>query len=280
MQTPLPQDRPPVVLRPPPKPQQPTLTSSLPQAAPPPAASAAPSPSPTVPSEKPAAPAPAPAAAAPAGAVSVAGKVVFKGDAPEAAQIDMSAVKECAAHHPDGAFNDSLVVNGNGTLKNVLVRVTAGLPDGQSFAPPAAPVKLDQKGCQYVPHVVGVMVGQPLMVANSDAFLHNVHALSNVNPAFNFGQPNKDPGRRVEPPKAAEVFKVKCDVHPWMGAWVHVVDHPFFSVTGDDGSFSLRGLPAGTYTLTAWHETLGERQQQVTVEEGKPATAEFTFEPK
>jgi len=212
--------------------------------------------------------------------VSVTGKVTFKGDAPEPEQIDMSGVKECAAQHPDGAFTEGLVVNGNGTLRNVMVRVTAGLPEGQSYPPPP-PVKLDQHGCQYHPHVVGVMVGQQLLVSNSDTFLHNVHALSNQNPAFNFGQPTKDEaGRKVDPMKTAEVFKVKCDVHPWMGAYVHVLDHPFFSVTGEDGSFSLRGLPPGAYTVTAWHETLGEQQQEVKIEEGKPATVEFAFEPK
>jgi cytochrome c551/c552 len=223
-------------------------------------------------------PAPAPAAqAAPAGAPSVTGKVSFNGEAPEPQAIDMAAVKECAAQHPDGAFQESVVVNDNKTLKNVVVWVTAGLPEGGSYpAPPAA--KLDQKGCQYHPHVIAVMKDQPLLISNSDPFLHNVHSLAQQNPAFNFGQPNVDPGKQVDPMKAPEVFKIKCDVHPWMSAFVHVLEHPFFSVTGDDGTFTLRGLPPGTYTLTAWHETLGTKTAEVKVEAGKAGTVDFAFD--
>jgi hypothetical protein len=147
--------------------------------------------SPTVAPEKPN-PAPAPAAAAPKGAPSVTGKVVFNGDAPEPEQIDMSAVKECQMQHPDGAFSDTLVVNENKTLRNVVVSVTAGLPEGNYPVPP--PAKLDQKGCQYHPHVLAVMKDQPLSISNSDSFLHNVHSLAQQNPAFNFGQPSVDPG--------------------------------------------------------------------------------------
>jgi Carboxypeptidase regulatory-like domain len=239
--------------------------------------------SPTVAPQKPAPaqPAPAqaaPAQAAPAGPPSVTGKVLFNGDPPQPDQIDMSAVKECANQHPDGAFTEAVVVNENKGLKNVLVRVTAGLPEDKTFPPPP-PAKLDQKGCQYHPHVLGLMVGQQLLISNSDNFLHNVHSMAQENPAFNFGQPNVDPGRPVDPMKAAETFKVKCDVHPWMGAYVVVTNNPFFAVSGDDGSFTLSGLPPGTYTLTTWHETLGQKTAEVKVEAGKPATVEFTYEP-
>ena len=104
---------------------------------------------------------------------------------------------------------------------------------------------LDQKGCQYVPHVLAVMVGQPIIVKNSDPFLHNVHSLAIDNPAFNFGQPNKStPAARSPPMKVAERFKIKCDVHPWMSAYVNVFEHPYFAVTKEDGTFAIPGQPA------------------------------------
>ena len=213
-----------------------------------------------------------------AGGMSVRGTVHFSGQAPDPQQIDLAPVRECAAHHPDGFFDDSLVVY-DGRLANVVVRVK--FADGQAppaAAPPTAPAVLDQKGCQYRPHVLAVMVGQPLVVSNSDAFLHNVHALSFANPAFNFGQPTRDPGRIIPALKAPEVFKVKCDVHPWMGAYVHVIDHPFFAVTKEDGTYAIPGgLPDGTYTLVAWHEKLGEKQVTVEVKDGKAEAADFTF---
>src|SRR4051794_17491663 len=141
----------------------------------------------------------------------IKGTVSFEGTAPEPEQIDMSAVKECAMQHPDGAFDQSLVV-ADGKLANVIISVKEAPAGGQA---PSAPAVLDQKGCQYSPHVMAVMVGQPIAVRNDDPFLHNVHSLAIDNPAFNFGQPNVDPGKKVDPMKVAERFKIKCDVHPW-----------------------------------------------------------------
>jgi len=207
----------------------------------------------------------------------ISGTVKFDGEAPEPAQIDMSAVKECAAQHPDGAFDESLVV-ADGKLANVVVSVKADNLQGEV---PKEAATLDQKGCQYHPHVVAVMVGQSLLVKNDDNFLHNVHALSIDNPAFNFGQPTKDlNGRKVDPMKTAERFKVKCDVHPWMGAQVAVFEHPYFAVSKEDGTFKIPGnLPDGEYTLVAWHEKLGEQEAKVMVSGGKAENAEFTFKP-
>jgi plastocyanin len=161
-----------------------------------------------------------------------------------------------------------------------VVYVSAGLPAGRQWPVPGEAVKLDQKGCRYIPHVVSMMVGQRLEAANSDAFLHNVHTLPAKNPETNVPQAGIDPGKPLNPVKVAERFRVKCDVHPWMSAWVVAVDHPFHSVTGEDGYFALSRLPPGKYTLTAWHETLGEQTRQVTVKQGEPVEVEFTFEKK
>jgi hypothetical protein len=189
----------------------------------------------------------------------------------------MKAVAECHKLHANPVFDETVYVNDNQTLKNVVVHVSGGLPEGESYPKPTRAAVLDQRGCMYEPHVLGVMVGQALLIRSDDPFLHNVHSLAEQNPAFNFGQPNRDPGRGVEPMKVPETFKVKCDVHPWMGAWVAVFDHPYFSVTNDQGTFAIPALPPGKYTLTAWHESLGEQKQDVTVEEGKPLELEFSF---
>ena len=205
----------------------------------------------------------------------ITGTVNFEGEAPEPEQIDMAAVKECAQQHPDGAFDQSIMVT-DGKLANVVVSVKAE-PGGD--VPKDAAV-LDQKGCQYTPRVIAVMAGQPIVVKNSDPFLHNVHSLAIDNPAFNFGQPNVDPGRKVEPMKVAERFKIKCDVHPWMAAHVSVFEHPYFAVSKEDGTFTIPGnLPDGEHTLVAWHEKFGEQEAKVTVSGGKAEGATFTFKP-
>lgn len=230
------------------------------------------------PAAKPATPAlPAAPAAAGAGNVAVRGTVTLNGKPPEAKEIDMSGVKECAAHHADPVPEPAIAVDDKGNLANVVVYVSGGLAQ-QTYDPPAEPAVLDQKGCMYVPHVLPVMVGQKITVKNSDAFLHNVHALATTNPPFNFGQPNVDPGKPVEPLKAAESFRVKCDVHPWMSAYVVGVDNPFFAASGADGAFAISNLPPGDYTLTAWHEQLGTKEVPVKVEAGKPAEVKVRFD--
>jgi len=206
----------------------------------------------------------------------ITGTVTFEGQAPEPEQIDMAAVKECAMQHPDGAFDESLVVN-DGKLANVVVSIKEAPAGG---AVPKDAAVLDQKGCQYKPHVIAVMIGQPLKVRNDDPFLHNVHSLAIDNPAFNFGQPNVDPGRAVDPMKVVERFKIKCDVHPWMGAHLSVFDHPYFAVTKEDGTFKIPGnLPDGDYKLVFWHEKLGEQEKDIKVSGGKAEGADASFKP-
>jgi hypothetical protein len=137
---------------------------------------------------------------------------------------------------------------------------------------------LDQVGCRYSPHVLGVQVGQTVEIRNSDGLLHNVHGLPKVNASFNRAMPpNVTEYRHVfEQPEAP--FLVKCDVHPWMGAWIEVLDHPYFAVSGGDGRFEITGLPAGTYEVEAWHEMLGTRSATVTVADGEAASSDFAFE--
>ena len=209
----------------------------------------------------------------------ITGKVKLDGKAPEPKEIDMSGVAECAKAHADPVFEETVVADDQGNLANVVVFIKddAGALAGQPV--PTEPAVLDQQGCQYVPHVLAMMVGQELQVKNSDPFLHNVHSLAQQNPAFNFGQPNKDPGKKVDPPKTAENIKVKCDVHPWMSMYIVVVEHPFFGVSKEDGTFTIKGNPPdGDYTLQAWHESMGTQEVQVSVKDGKAELAEpITF---
>jgi hypothetical protein len=205
----------------------------------------------------------------------ITGKVTLDGAAPEAKEIDMSGVKECADKHADPVYEETVVADDKGNLANVIVYIKTDDASALGGEPPKDPVTLDQEGCMYKPHVLSMTTGQDLIVKNSDPFLHNVHSLATVNPAFNFGQPNKDPGKKADAPKAAEIFRVKCDVHPWMSAYIGAFEHPFHAVTKENGTYTIKGkLPDGDYTLVAWHEKLGESEQQISVKDGK-ATADF-----
>jgi plastocyanin len=207
----------------------------------------------------------------------IKGKVTLDGKAPEMKEIDMSAVKECAAQHADPVTEQTVVADDKGNLANVIVAIKKA--EGQELAgeAPSEPAVLDQKGCMYEPHVVAMMAGQEMVIKNDDPFLHNVHALSTVNPPFNFGQPTKDQeGKKLgaDAPKAEEYFRVKCDVHPWMSAYIGVFEHPFFAVTKEDGTFEIdtKGLADGEYTLTFWHEKFASEtpaEAKVTVKDGK-----------
>ena len=211
----------------------------------------------------------------PLGSSAISGTVNFTGTAPERPELDID--RECEELRDDPALAQTVVVNDNNTLQWVFVYVKEGLED-HTFATPSEPVVLDQEGCMYQPHVFGVQTGQPIQILNSDPMLHNIHALPDENRPFNFGMPNEG-DERTQSFRTPEVMvRIKCDVHPWMSAYAGVLEHPYFSVTGDDGSFRIEGLPAGTYTIETWHETYGTQTQQVTVGDGEEATADFTYD--
>lgn len=214
----------------------------------------------------------------------ITGKVTLDGKAPEMKEIDMSAVKECAAQHPDPVNEQTVVADDKGNLANVIVSIKK--EEGKDLGGDAKtePAVLDQKGCMYEPHVLAMQAGQPFKIKNDDAFLHNVHSLATVNPPFNFGQPNKDEGKDVDPMKAAEYFRVKCDVHPWMSAYIGVFEHPFFAVSKADGTYTIptKGLADGEYTLTFYHEKFASDpdnlpSEKITVKDGKAEAPEHKF---
>ena len=213
-----------------------------------------------------------------AAAGDVTGKISFSGNAPKPARIMMNADPVCVKQHKTPVVGEEVVVNTNGTLKNVLVYVKEGL-GSRKFDPPAGKLEFEQKGCQYTPHVLGIQVGQELEIVNGDPTLHNVHSLSKENAQFNVAQP-KQGMKLTKKFDKPEVFKVKCEVHTWMGAYIGVFGHPYFAVTSDDGSFKLKNLPAGDYTIEAWHEKYGTQTMKVKVAAGGAATADFKFEGK
>ena len=219
----------------------------------------------------------------------ITGVVRFEGDKPEPKPLNEIAGNSfCKSCYKDGDLpqRDNVVFGKNGdddTLQNVLVYVSKGL-EGKEFEPPKQAVVLDQVGCVYTPHVVAVMAGQTLEIRNSDPTLHNVMSAPRTNPPFNFGMPVKD--QKVE-----KVFKepelkmdLKCFMHPWMSSYVHVLEHPFFAVTGPDGTFTIKGLPPGEYELTVLHETNQFEPTPATapakVEAGQTNTVDFTYKPR
>lgn len=207
----------------------------------------------------------------------VHGRVRFAGPVPQVQTLSMAANALCAAHHDGQVLDESVLVNADGTLRNVVVWVSGGL-EGKRYPAPDEPAVLDQRGCVYTPHVVTVMTGQRLLVKNSDPFLHNVRAAASRNSPINFGQPTISRGTPLVFGKSERLF-VKCDIHPWMSAFIHVMDNPFFAVTGDGGAFELPELPPGEYELSAWHEVYGEQTQTVRVARGEPMNLQFTFRP-
>jgi plastocyanin len=222
------------------------------------------------------------------GAGTITGVVLFTGTKPPAKPIaDIAGNAFCQEQHK-GAIpvRDTFVFGtnaGRDTLQNVLVYVSKGL-EGKEFEPTKTPVLLDQSGCMYSPHVVAVMTGQTLVVRNSDATLHNVMCTPRENPPFNIGMPVAG-GTTNLVFKAPEMkMNTKCFMHPWMSAYIHVLEHPFFAVTGPDGTFTIKGLPPGEYEISVLHEASlmdpAPATASVTIAAGEKKEIEFTYHNK
>jgi plastocyanin len=210
-------------------------------------------------------------------ASTITGTVTFDGKPPALRPIAMDAEPVCAKKHSGPVPNEMLVLGNGNTMANIMVWVSKGLAPGKTWPVPKTPVTIDQSGCMYKPHVMGIMVGQTYQILNSDGILHNIHTLPKVNPQFNKGMPATVKEATTVFQKPEDVFHIKCDVHPWMSAYVAVFTHPFFSVTSTDGKFTISGLDPGTYEITAWHEKLGTQTASVTVGASDTKTQNFKF---
>jgi plastocyanin len=205
----------------------------------------------------------------------IAGRVAFEGAAPENPPINTGSDPVCARENKDGLSVETVVVE-NGGLNNVFVYVKDGLGK-YYFDVPAQAVTVDQQGCRYRPHVFGVRAGQPIEINNSDPTLHNVNAVARVNRGFNFGQPMQGMKNTATFTAPEVMVRIKCDVHGWMNTYAGVLDHPYFAVTSSGGKFELKNVPAGTYTVEAWHEKLGAQTQNVTLAEKDSKELSFIF---
>jgi len=211
-------------------------------------------------------------------AATINGTVTFAGKTPALKPLAMDAEPVCHKKHGGKPSpNEALVLGSGNTMAHIIVWVSKGLPAGKTYPAPKDPVVLDQDGCVYKPHVMGIMVGQTYRILNSDGILHNIHTLPKLNPAFNRGQPATVKEMTTNFPKPEGMFQVKCDVHPWMSAYIGVFTHPFFSVTSADGKFTIPNLEAGSYELTAWHEKLGTQTASVTVTGNETKAQDFKF---
>lgn len=205
------------------------------------------------------------------GTATVSGAIKFDGEAPARESISMASDPKC----PSAGMGEAVIVN-DGGLANVVISVSKGL-DGYKFAKGSGSVNLDQKGCQYIPHVLAMQAGQTVSITNSDDTVHNVHSYSKRNKSFNQAQPAGADAIEKKMDQRDKSFPIKCDMHAWMNCQVVVFDHPFFTVSDEKGNFTLPKLPAGTYTLTAEHESLGKQETTVTVADGAAGEASFTF---
>jgi len=213
------------------------------------------------------------------GGAIVSGTVTFSGTPPANPPINMAEEPACMAQY-DGTPRDPRVVVTDGRLAHVFVYVKDGLSAAATYQVPATPAVIDQRGCLYHPRVLGLVAGQRLEIRNSDSLLHNIKAVPARNRGFNVSQPAAGMTTERSFSQPEVMIPLECNVHGWMQARVGVLPHPFFAVTGADGGFRIAHLPPGTYTIEAWHETLGTRTATVTVADTAAALLDFTFAAK
>lgn len=208
------------------------------------------------------------------GSLNVSGVVEFEGTVPAGKKLNLPAA--CAKQFKGEPMSNEIIVN-DGKLQNVVVQIIAGHENLDKGSVPAEEVIMDQRGCIYQPRVAVARVGQKVTFVNSDPLFHNVRSVTQVNQKFNMAMPNKDQ-RETKIFTRQEMFlQTKCSVHPWMNAYVAVVDHPFISITNEKGEFSIKNLPEGRYTLEAWHEVFGTQKQEVTVTAQGMSPVSFKF---
>lgn len=207
----------------------------------------------------------------------VSGTIKLDGIPPKPRNINMAAVPRCAKQHRDDpAQTEDVVPGDNGTLQNVVVYLTGDFSE-YTFDIPQTAVTLDQSGCQYQPHVLALMTYQPLVITTSDAVEHNIHPVPKNNSEWNFTERTGAPPARQNFAHPEVAIPVKCNIHAWMKAYIAVMDNPYFAVTGQDGSFTLRNVPPGNYMLTAWHETYGTVQESLVLSANESKTVSLSF---
>jgi len=208
---------------------------------------------------------------------SISGKVTYEGTPAKQMTIDMSKEPSCAKQHSTPVMTETVVLGPDNALTNVVVFVSAGAPDEPSA--PSQTAVITQKGCQYLPHVVPMVVNQELKVVNDDPTSHNIHPLAKVNPEWNKSQPPGTPPifQKFEKP---EFIPVKCNVHPWMHSTFAVLKNSYYSISDGDGRFTIPNLPPGKYTVTAWHESYGDQAREVTITGAEAQTVNFIFKAK
>jgi len=210
------------------------------------------------------------------GTASVTGTIKFEGDPPKVRKVDMGSDEHCQEMNAEGVMDEGAIIAADGGLQNVFVYVQKGLSDW-TFTAPSETASLSQEGCTYKPHVLGVQVGQTLIIENADAVTHNIHSFGKKNKTFNQTQGKGGADLEVVFKKTEVFIPVKCDIHGWMNTYIGVVDNPFYAISAADGSFDLGKLPAGTYTIAARHEGFGLQKQEITIGDGESKSIAFSF---